>query len=47
MHWFWLLTQKSRLQAAKVMAKIGFLVLIDMFKGWKMKIEGFLAAIAH
>ena len=34
-------------QAAKLMAKIGFLVLINMFKGRQMKIEGLLAAIAH
>ena len=34
-------------QAAKLMAKIGFLVLTNMFKGQKMKIEDFLAAIAH
>ena len=35
------------MQAGKVMAKIGFLVLKNMFKGQKMKIEGLLAAIAH
>ena len=28
-------------------AKIGFLVLKNMFKGQQMKIEGLLAAIAH
>ena len=34
-------------QAAKMMAKIGFLVLKNMFKGQQMKIESLLAAIAH
>ena len=35
------------MQAAKVMAKIGFLVLKNMFKGQQMKIEGLLAALAY
>ena len=38
---------EGRAQAAKLMAKIGFSVLTNMFKGQKMKIEDFLAAIAH
>ena len=39
--------QVSIVQAAKLIAKIGFLVHKNMFKGQQMKIEGLLAAIAH
>ena len=44
---YFLLPVGNSMQAAKVMAKIDFLVLKYMFKGRQMKIESLLAAIAH